>query len=275
MPPIVLSTALTLIDWVMTILIFMMIWYVIKFFLIPFKDKSEVEAEESARREKFKSWIGDVKETHKKKSELDKRQKHFAHIRSFLVQAMEHGEDVVAKLFSVNERTRIKGIHGSKSAQKNLVNDLYHVKYSLRTLKRNHEGEEARFFGNLYDYIDLAYRKSKRISFPDVDLDDWSKKINAIEDIINGDQGIIPLCGIVLKAIDDYVEKAKLDQLQALAREKIEAEQVANDETQSQQDTTQGQAQSSTGDSTPEQSDRRQRLWRHGGRPRAVIRRQN
>jgi|APSaa5957512622_1039677.scaffolds.fasta_scaffold38448_2 hypothetical protein len=228
----VAGTIAEFIDYAMIVVTFMVVWYIIKFFLVapPTKeDRKKQEEERVAKGKETREWIADKlktkaekekerKEALKKKHEQHEREEHLKHPRAHLIEAIEEGEDLFKIL---SKKYSPENVAKAEESHKHLVKHLKNVNKYLRRIRRHEKGEIRDFFNQLYTYGGVALELAENISLPE-GLVDWDTKSNEAKKHLGSSKGVVPLCGVILKAIDDFIVS---DKMKLSVEEKKQAEE--------------------------------------------------
>ena len=181
----------------------------------------------------------------------ERREHHLRHPRASLVEAIEHGEELAKAL----AKGKSKEAHQEAERQlKKLKKHLHNAAYGLKKARRGEKGEVFAFLDNLYTHAGAALSLADKLKLPAHTDAEWDRKAAEIIALIKNK--IKPLCGEILKHIDDFIEKEEKKELQA--REEAQ-EREAHEEAQEQAEE-RAEAQAQTAGAEPREAGRRGRV---------------
>ena len=210
----VLQSVRQLLDWGMTAVTFMIIYYVIKLFFVA----SSPEAEEKAKAEDAK--MSELVETGKRKIEESKATKETASkqkqreallgpAKGFLIKAAQYAEELRDDELTVMNDAALRSAQ-RKAA--NLESNLKSAKRVLRTVHLAAKGELKDPFLDWYDSVaSIAqyYKDNLENNLPTNARDTrWNNKVIAVKTAANNIRGF---CGAVISKIDMYISTEKAE----------------------------------------------------------------
>ena len=223
----VAGTMANFIAWALYIASIMIIYYIVKFFLVGGNDE-EAEKRWQEGGEALRKSISKKIGAQKVKEEMTRRAQRISEPHSYLVEAVEDCEKLHNSLNS-NARTPEERKNVANKAGKHLKSlkkNLKKAVRSLRYLRRKEKGEIYESFNNAYSHAGVALTKAKNISLPNPNSENWSGELREIRDQVKGREGIQGVCGTIIKYFNNFVEhqQAKLSQLEASQRAGQQAE---------------------------------------------------
>ncbi|MBS3127429.1 hypothetical protein J4228_04660 [Candidatus Woesearchaeota archaeon] len=213
----VTGTVQEFIDYALTIVSFMIIWYIIKFFWVapPTKEERKQAEEEWAERGgHLRGWLKE-KITEKKKkdeeqervdkesSERERRKNRVRVPRASLTNAIETLEKLEEALLQPD---REKVLDEAQHHLTKLETSLKTVLGSLQRIRRS-EPELFAFFDTLYREAATALQKTKEFALPLQNDAEWTRKIEELRKYVTGDQGIKEICASIFHELQKFVKE--------------------------------------------------------------------
>ena len=186
-------------DYALAIVTIMIIYYVIKFFMVAPPTKEEREVGEQERQKKAKEFWHYAGEKHK----LSKRRESVRHPKANLVQSIEDCDDLMK---SLAQRNRKGAVADAKEDLKRLRHNLDLALRYLRRNRRRESGEGYQFFDKMYAECGTAVTEAEHIEIPLPAAPDWETRVREINEAVKGSQGIRAVCGIIIHSLDTFVE---------------------------------------------------------------------
>jgi len=203
-----------LLNWALAITGIMIVYYVIKFFLVggltP-EEKAAKKAEEKEAWEKVKNMVSDKQKGKKEREEMKKREDRVAHPKAHLVLATENCEDL-SKAFSRDSKET--AVRVAKRELKELKHNLAHAVHYLKHMRRHEKGKLYQFLDSLYAAGGVALKKVEEIKIPAHDADHWNDKVKEVKGEV---KRIREICGLIIGRLDDYMETAATEAMAAIA----------------------------------------------------------
>ena len=280
--PYVVGSIVQFIDWALFIVSIMILWYIVKFFLVPRPTEQEIAQKDKEWQESgaaARKWLGKKIEDQKAKQQLQRREREVRPAKSYLVNAVE-GCDSLVRALSRRAGTVEERRAAVKKAEKHLTFLRKNLKNALRELKilrRKEKGRIYHIFDNLCHHAGVAYSKAKNIRLPDpADAANWVAAVRDIENVLRGNGGVEPICGDIIKDLDVFIEHENVEASRTAAshqtaqqagqRQQQQGQQQAAAQQQTQQ---QAQAAAQQPAAPAAQQARRQRL---GVQPAGIVR---
>lgn len=239
----VTGTMANFVAWALYIASIMIIYYIIKFFLVS--PPGEAEQKEKEWREGGKAlrgWLGKKFADQKARDEIARRAEGVREPKSYFINAVDACEGLITALYR-NARTlgeRKEAVAKAEKHLKLLKKNLKRAVRSLRYLRRKEKGSVYEVFDNLYSHAGVALQRARSITLPKPDSENWERELSAIHGVVAGHQGIRGVCGAIIKALDAFVEHQQAELLKIEAAQRLE-QQVQ--ERAQQQERRQGAAQ--------------------------------
>ena len=194
------------VDWAMVIVIIMMIWYVIKFFLVapPTQEDRDTRRERGEERgREARERRTRAGETAREKKEAADRKRLLNPVRGFVVNAERHSENASDKL-------RVKtnsSLNSAKSALTTAESNMRSIKRSLRAARMKFTGESRDYVNGLHEYSEAMedyLANNIRGHLPgDILGADYDSLVSNIRKFIRRYRA---MCGLLLNSIDDFIE---------------------------------------------------------------------
>jgi hypothetical protein len=222
----VVASITTFIDWALTIVSVMIIWYVIKFFLVepPTKaDKVAAEAADKEKGQKMRDWLTGKAKEQKGKDAKKRRENELKPAKAHLVEAIGNGEDLVSSFSGYDKGASLAQ---AKTHLRDLRSNLKMAVHNLRHVRRQADGDSLKLLDSLYKNSGVALSKAKDLELPDRDSENWTKDVN---DLVKAVKEVRRITGAVLEVLDKYIQKMHHD---AVAEESYEkTDRVAREKT--------------------------------------------
>ncbi|MBU0457755.1 MAG: hypothetical protein ABH824_03090 [Nanoarchaeota archaeon] len=237
----VAGTVQEFIDYALTIVSLMIIYYVVKFFVVAPPSDEEKRRQEQEREEKgarLRGWLGEKhtkmkedqiarEEVLKKQREQQHREDRIRYPKSSLVEAVGNCEDLSRYL----DR---KDFSSAESQLRRLQKNLHLATHYLRAIRKKEKGKLYEMFDKLYGYGGVALSKADKIKLPASNDPEIEDKFNSIKTELSGNKGIKEICGLIIKALDDFVEHAKAEVAKDVVEERTQQEAQRQTERQVQ-----------------------------------------
>ncbi len=164
----------------------------------------------------------------------ERMEHHLLHPRSSLLEAIEHGEEL-AKVLARGKSG--KNHHEAEHQLKKLKKHLHNAAYGLKRARSGEKGDVFAFLDNLYAHTGAALSLAEKLKLPAHTDAEWDRKVAEIIAVIHNK--IRPLCGEILKRIDDFIEKEKREGIRAQEehreqQEREEAQEAAEERAEEQ-----------------------------------------
>lgn len=210
--PIVATTVLDFIDYAAFVVIFLIIYYGIKFLMFQTKDEEDAE---KARIDSARDWVGKKVEDYKTKREADdKKLEEEAKVRArkrllepakgWVIKALQHADEV-------SDNLNAAGLSRAKSHVKSVKENLHSAKRIIRAARIHVKGDRRDYLNNLAARIELLeVRLINNIERPfplNATVPGFSAKITSIRSHLNT---IKTQCDLVIKSIDEFIEEDKV-----------------------------------------------------------------
>ena len=200
----------------------MLIWYIIKFFLVPPPSKAtkaEKEAEWGSRGEGFRDWVKEkvakgkesdkkARENAKKKLEAASRSKMLKSALSGIVEASSHLNKIDQK---INDKTN-SSLHEAKSYIRTMRRTyLPRSLHSLHRAWRDADHSHKDYFHKAEAYVKAIEHKLKsevEDNMPADITDNWDHKIR---DVKKGLKDLHDECSYLFTTLSKYVDNAEMD----------------------------------------------------------------
>ena len=201
----VINTASYLIDYALTAVTLMIVYYCIKFFLVP-EPTAEEKAEMKESGEKVTEWFKKKEKEGKSNTEKEKREHLLGPAKAFLIRA----EQAAEKLKDDDLRTKNNSaVIDARSRVTTIEHSLSGVKNRLRTAKMHAKDEEKDYYDNLYNNNEVMINECTNHlhnQIPDATVADadWNTRvieIRAAAEVIKNNSGAL------IKSIDKFIEK--------------------------------------------------------------------
>ncbi len=201
----IVGTSVTqFVDYALAIVSVMILYYIVKFFLVGPPTKEEKEKELEGRRKAFGEWREKSSEDSKKKAELKKKEKEKARkknvvspIKENLVNAVEAVDEAIGHL-------NMKKPDKVREVSKKLHRHLETAWANLKLLRRDLEGQEREFASDLIEQV-LAVQKLLHDAVKDklphrVDAT-WAAAVGAIQTDL---KTVRSACGALFKKVEQF-----------------------------------------------------------------------
>ncbi|MBI2145954.1 hypothetical protein HYU22_01275 [Candidatus Woesearchaeota archaeon] len=186
-------------DYAIAIVTIMIVYYVIRFFMVAPPTKEEREAAEQERQKNARELWKTIGEKHTR----SKRRESVRHPKATFVQAIEECDEL---LKSLSQKVRKDAVRDAKEDLRRLRHHLDLGLRYLRSNRRQESGEIYKFFDQLYAECGAALTQAEHIELPLPTATDWDARIREIKDAVKGSQGIRGVCGFILQEMDNFVE---------------------------------------------------------------------
>ncbi len=234
----VAGTMANFLAWALYIVGIMILWYIVKFFLVSPPTEEEIAKSDKEWREggeKARKSLGQKWDEQKAREENARRAQSVREPKSYLINAIDACEGLLTALYR-SARTpeeRKVAVDKAEKQLKHLKKSLKKAVRSLRYLRRKEKGKIYEWFDNLYSYAGVALSTARNVSLPKPTAENWEQSLAAINGGIMGPQGIRSTCGAIIKALDAFVEHQETQLSQAAASHR--AEQQTQERTQQQE----------------------------------------
>ncbi len=230
----VAGTMANFLAWALYIASIMILWYIVKFFLVGRNDEED-EKQWREGGEKARKWFGQKLDDQKAREENAKRAQSVSEPKSYLVNAIDACEGLLTALYRSARTTEERKVAVDKAEKqlKHLKKNLKKAVRSLRYLRRKEKGKIYEVFDNLYSHAGVALSTARNVSLPKPTADNWEQSLAAIHGGIMGPQGVRSICGAIIRALDAFVEHQETQLSQATASHR--AEQQTQERAQQQE----------------------------------------
>lgn len=199
------STVNEFIDLALAIIIILMVWYIIKFFIVEPKGKDESSGELG---ELIKRKWGEKKEEKKKNAEAKERERLLEPAKGFILRIEQNAD-------SAGDAISKKNSAGLKFAENHIgriEDNLRSAKRILRALKLKTKAPRRDYVGGLLTYteaMEVFVRDYLRRNLPaSVAGINW----NTLEPALNAALGTLKVnCGLLINSIDKFIDEDKMD----------------------------------------------------------------
>src|SRR3989344_2017661 len=229
----VAGTMANFIAWALYIVSIMIIYYIVKFFLVGGNDE-EAEKRWQEGGKALRKSIGGMMDAQKAKEEMGRRAESIREPNSYLVNAVEACEGLLSAL-DRSARTpeeRKNAVDKAEKHLKLLKKNLKKAVRSLRYLRRKEKGDIYEFFNNLLSHAGVALSRARNISLPKPASENWERELAVIHGLVKGPQGIQGICGSIIKYLDAFVKRQQMQLSQAEAAHQAEQQAQGRSEQQ-------------------------------------------
>lgn len=207
------------IDYALFIVLLMIIYYIVKFFVIGGKTREELEAEADEQRGRFTSFLKQKGKESEKRKEYEKREHHAKHPKAYLIHAIESCDKV---LESLSKQSKEEVVSESARNLRQLKRHLVHATRHIRDIRREEKGETFQWLDNLFSHGGTAMEIVNKLTVPKADADDYDAKTSEIRKNVAIIRGV---CGSIIQRLDQYVGEAKKEHLaERAAFERVKGE---------------------------------------------------
>ncbi len=234
----VAGTMANFIAWGLYITSIMIIYYIVKFFMVGGNDEdAEKRWQESGQA--LGKWIGKKMDAQKAREEMERRAKEINEPKSYLINALENCDGIV-NAFRRGARTpeeRKAVVDKAESELKQLKKYLKKAVRSLRYIRRKMRGPLFESFDNSYSYTGVALARARSISLPKPDSESWDAEVKNIVELLRGPQGVRTVCGAIINYLDKFIEhnQQQISYAEAAQRAEQQAQQRAQQQEQRQE----------------------------------------
>ncbi|HLD72927.1 MAG TPA: hypothetical protein VJA23_05045 [Candidatus Nanoarchaeia archaeon] len=200
------NTVNEFIDMALAIVTVLMVWYIIKFFIVEPKGKDESTGELG---ELIKKKWGEKKEKAEKESKRKDREKHLDPIRGFIIHAENHAEDMADALHTKSA----SAFNHAKSELSTIRTNISSARRALRAAKIHFTGDLRNDLQGLHHYVETTLESyvSTQVkgNMPtNITVLDWDTKVRTTQTCL---RELRTRCGYVLKTLDKLIEKGEYE----------------------------------------------------------------
>lgn len=209
----VIGTVLDFIDWSLAIVSIMILWYIVKFFLVgPSITKGDTKEEWTEKGAGMRDWWKKKKSDDEEKSKItkaaEKRRRLLEPAKGFLIRVEQAAEKLREEEFATKTTAAVTS---AKNQADILERNLKSAQRGLRVARLHEKGEKREYFIKLYDYIAIALEHNtneikKKIPAPA--NRNWDSTVCSIR---RQAQFIRGLCGALIDSIDKYIDEDKTE----------------------------------------------------------------
>jgi len=196
-------------DITMVIVAVMLIYYIVKFFMVepPTKaDRAARVAEDEEKRKKIKKTLDEMGEKQTKKAAAQSRKKLLEPAKGFLIRAYEAAEELRDDELKVKNEASVRKAEGKLE---DLESNLNKAKHILKHVKRHAKGDMRDFFVKLYDSNEVALKvisEHLENKIPEASSIDWIREVANVRTSANH---LMTVCGYMIKVIEDFIDAEK------------------------------------------------------------------
>lgn len=207
----VAGTMANFIAWALYIASIMIIYYIIKFFIVSPESSEEKEKRWQESGKAMGKWFGKKMDEQKAREEMGRRAQEVREPKAYLVSAIEACRELADALSVRTPEERPAAVRKAERHLKSLRKNLKGAYRRLRSLRQKERGQErAKFyeiFDNLHVNAGVALRSAKNISLPKANASD-QEWINAYGTLKATAKGIIaPVCGKMVQVLNVFIEQ--------------------------------------------------------------------
>lgn len=211
----VLGTVQEFINWTLVIVSLMILWYIVKFFLVGPSitgGAKEGDKEWTEKGEGVRGWWkkkrADDEEKEKITKAAEKRRRLLEPAKGFLIRVEQAAEKLRDEEFVTKTAAAVTS---ARSQAESMERNLKSAQRVLRVAKLHEKGEKREYFIKLYDYTAVAFERytnniGKKIPAPS--SHNWDSAVLAIRAQANNIRG---LCGLLIASIDKYIDEEKIE----------------------------------------------------------------
>ncbi len=199
------STVNEFIDLALAIVTLLMVWYVIKFFIVEPKGKDESSGELG---DLIKKKWGEKKEEKKKNAEAKERERLLEPVKGFILR-VEQNADKASDALSHHNASGLRSLENGISR---IEDNLRSAKRVLRALKLKTKTPQRDYISGLLTYtetIDQVVKENLRLSLPANPAGiNWGVFMGTIRPVVSA---ITTRCGLLITSIDKFIDEDKLE----------------------------------------------------------------
>ena len=202
------------IDWALGIVSIMILWYIVKFFLVkpPITKGGEGDKDWTEKGEGMRDWWKKRKSDEEEKDKIakaaEKRRRLLEPAKGFLIRAEQAAEKLRDDEFKTKTAAAVTSAKNQADAMERNLKSAQRV---LRVAKLHEKGEKREYFIKLYDYAAIAlerYSNNIEKKIPAPSSRNWDSAVCAIRTQTNYIRG---LCGVLIASIDKYIDEEKIE----------------------------------------------------------------
>ncbi|MBI2103065.1 hypothetical protein HYT55_04450 [Candidatus Woesearchaeota archaeon] len=203
---IISGTIAEFIDGALTIVLLMIIYYIIRVFMVapPSKEERMVKRKElEDQRAEWGKWVGGKFKEHKHKVQKEQRKGDVSVVKDNLKDALEGMEDIHS-LLNKADLDRVK-----RTANR-VKRDLQRAVGNLRLLRRKHEGEDRKAMQTAIDSlhgIEKMFVDDVEHKLPDKVDPDHTKYVNSVKDPIDAVVKLRGSLGTIWNDLEEFHTK--------------------------------------------------------------------
>lgn len=199
------STVNEFIDLALTVVTLMLVWYVIKFFIVEPKGKDESTGE-------LGDWIkkkwGEKKEKMKKDEEAKERERLLEPVKGFILRVEQNAD-------SAGDAISKKNPAGLRSAENHIgriEDNLRSAKRVLRALKIKTKAPRRDYVSGLISYVEVMEVHARDYFRRPIPTNLTNINWNQLEAALVAALGTLKVnCGLLINSIDKFIDEDKLD----------------------------------------------------------------
>ncbi|MEK6969649.1 MAG: hypothetical protein AABW48_04430, partial [Nanoarchaeota archaeon] len=203
------------VDWSLGIVSIMILWYIVKFFLVGpaisggNKEGDTEWAEKGAgMRDWWKKKKSDDEEKDKITKAAEKRRRLLEPAKGFLIRVEQIAERLREEEFATKSTAAVTSAKNQADA---LERNLKSAQRVLRVARLHEKGERREYFLKLYDYAAIALEHNTneiKKKMPAPASRNWDSAVCSIR---HQAQFIRGLCGALIDSIDKYIDEDKVE----------------------------------------------------------------
>lgn len=230
----VAGTMANFLAWALYIASIMIIYYIVKFFVVGGNDE-EADKRWQEGGQSLRKSVGKMFDQQKAREDMGRRAQGVREPKSYLVNAVDACEGLLTALYrsAKTQQERKATVDKAEKHLHLLKKNLKKAVRSLRNLRRREKGKIYEVFDNLFTHAGVALQAARHISLPKPASENWERELALIHNRVMGNQGIRGTCGAIIKALDAFVESQETQLSQATASHRVE--QQAQQQEQPQQ----------------------------------------
>lgn len=211
--PIIVDTVGTLISYAQVVLLFAIGYFGFRLFT---HETDEEKRESEERTKKVGEWVKEKAKEQAKNKEQKARRDKVNFVKSALIKAIEHGEDLVAALHKgKNAVTKPGAVRVAEKELKELHENLNSAISELRRIKRKESGAVLHFFDELRAECQNIYRRVESVEIPAATDLDWTVKVDSVEKVITTAHpplmmSVTAACDAIRTSLDKYIETGEI-----------------------------------------------------------------
>ena len=216
-----LGNVFEFVDFAMGAVVILIIWYVIKFFLIG-KSKESSDDDSWAKtgggladyikgkQKKAKREKEEKNEEEKEKAKITKRRKLLEPAKGFIIIVEQAAEKI--KDDELKHKTS-STVRDAKTKVDKIENNLRSAKRVFRAAKLHEKGEKREYINKLYDYTEVIIKHfddhvKGKVPAETIADADWNSQVNNIKNHANQIKG---MCGYLITSIDKFIDEDKME----------------------------------------------------------------